>query len=258
MPQIVNDACICIVPLEECGAPPRFLGSGFVTMIEEDGLDIPVLVTCKHVVENKNVQYRWNYEGSIYRGKIGEPAGPAQLSFNWVYHPDDSIDIAVAIIQSPARQPKKSSRLIGYGADILKSVDKHELGERIFYFGFPLGEGASIEHPHLPIVRTGIISQIPEGLSFIIEANVFPGSSGSPVLKDMETDFKVIGVVSSYIPYRDIAVSAQTGKPKVIFEENSGLASVVKSKYILETINSDEFQERAIPIIDYITRQVKK
>ena len=248
----VKGACVCIVPLEACGEPPRFIGTGFITVSEEGELNIPILVTSKHVVEDKRVQYRWNLEGEIYRRIVGEPVEPDQLSFDWVYHPDNSIDIATAIIPGPSIPNEPTSRLIGFSLDSVKSVDEDELGESVLYFGFPLGEGASIEHLHLPVVRSGILSQIPEGVSFIIEANVFPGSSGSPVLKNMGTDQKIIGVVSSYIPYRDIAVSTQTGNVKVIFEENSGLASVTHSKYITETINSDEFQEKATPIIEHM------
>ena len=37
----------------------------------------------------------------------------------------------------------------------------------------------------------------------------------------------LLGIVSSYIPYADVAVSRQTGRPRITFEENSGLAKVV-------------------------------
>ena len=36
----------------------------------------------------------------------------------------------------------------------------------------------------------------------------------------------LIGIIKSYVPYRDVAVSQRTGNPRVIFEENSGLAAV--------------------------------
>ena len=37
----------------------------------------------------------------------------------------------------------------------------------------------------------------------------------------------MIGFIEGYIPYEDYAVSAQTQRPRVIFEENSGLAEVI-------------------------------
>ena len=43
-------------------------------------------------------------------------------------------------------------------------------------------------------------------------------------------------MVSSYLPYREVAVSQQTGRPRMIFEENSGLGVVVPFNVIEETI----------------------
>ena len=45
-------------------------------------------------------------------------------------------------------------------------------------------------------------------------------------------------MVSAYIPYREIAVSTQTDRPRMIFEENSGLGVVVPYDLILETVKS--------------------
>lgn len=240
------------MPLEKCTDPPSFVGTGFIMMYEVDNLLFPVLFSCRHVVENARLQYRWNLAGDIiYRGIIGQHVGPNLLSFDWVYHFDNSIDIAAAIIQSPYRLGVPH-RLIGFDQKMIKSLGEDDLGDTISYFGFPLGTGASIEYPHQSLVRSGIISQISDKNSFIVEANVFPGSSGSPVIQNANTNPKIIGIITSYIPYRDSAISSQTGKLRVIFEENSGLALVIKSEYISDLINSDEFQEKATPIIEYV------
>jgi len=50
----------------------------------------------------------------------------------------------------------------------------------------------------------------------------------------------VIGVVKAYIPYRDTAVSLQTGKTRITFEENSGLTKVVPIDRVQECINRFE------------------
>jgi hypothetical protein len=42
--------------------------------------------------------------------------------------------------------------------------------------------------------------------------------------------------VQSYVPYQDLAVSLQTKRPRVVFEENSGLAAVHPVDLIEETI----------------------
>ena len=45
---------------------------------------------------------------------------------------------------------------------------------------------------------------------------------------------KVIGLVSAYLPYRDVAMSEQTGLIRLISEENSGLAKVVPMDAVIE------------------------
>lgn len=81
---------------------------------------------------------------------------------------------------------------------------------------------------------------------YIIDAFVFPGNSGGPVIIKPElmaiqgtlpmTETRLIGLVKSYIPYRDVAISPQTGRTRVIFEENTGLTNVEPVDYIIQTI----------------------
>ena len=78
------------------------------------------------------------------------------------------------------------------------------------------------------------------------ELNSSPGNSGGPVFAKPvfvsygdkpRIDSKLIGMVSGYLPYRDTAYSRQTGRPKIVFEENSGLAEVVPIDAIQKTIS---------------------
>jgi hypothetical protein len=43
-------------------------------------------------------------------------------------------------------------------------------------------------------------------------------------------------VVSGYVPYQDVAISVQTNRPRVIFEENSGMAAVIPIDRALDAI----------------------
>ena len=47
---------------------------------------------------------------------------------------------------------------------------------------------------------------------------------------------RLIGMISNYLPYTDIATSGQTGRRKLVSEENSGLANVTPIDAIQETI----------------------
>ena len=122
-------------------------------------------------------------------------------------------------------------------------------GDGIFVLGFPLGESG--EERNYAIVRQGIVARIQDWLKgttrmFLVDASIFPGNSGGPVLLKPEiasvggtTSNKrcaLIGMVSSYLPYREVAVSQQTGLPRMIFEENSGLGTVVPHDVIHEVI----------------------
>ncbi len=76
---------------------------------------------------------------------------------------------------------------------------------------------------------------------------MFPGNSGGPVVVKPTAESLagakpvmkayVIGVVKSYIPYRDVAYSLVTNAPtpRVAFMENSGLAYVVPIDFVKET-----------------------
>lgn len=103
------------------------------------------------------------------------------------------------------------------------------------------------------IVRQGAIARISELLdnaspSFLIDALVFPGNSGGPVVLRPEitsiaetknrTNALLVGVVIDYRSYIDTAVSQQTKRPRITFEENSGLAEVLPIDVVNEAIKA--------------------
>ena len=124
-------------------------------------------------------------------------------------------------------------------------------GDGIFVLGFPLGLAG--EERNYVIARQGIIARVQDWLNgsshdFLIDASIFPGNSGGPVLIKPEVAAisgtktndrcALIGMVSSYVPYQEVAISQQTGRPRMIFEENSGLGVVVPNDVIQETIRT--------------------
>ena len=120
-------------------------------------------------------------------------------------------------------------------------------GNEVFVLGFPLGLAGKSRN--YAIVRQGIVARIhdwydEEAKAFLIDSSVFPGNSGGPVLakptmhtygKAISTA-KLIGMVSGYVPYKDIARSDQTGLPMLAAQENSGPGIVVPIDAIDETI----------------------
>jgi hypothetical protein len=94
------------------------------------------------------------------------------------------------------------------------------------------------------IARSSIVARSDKN-ELMLDCFVFPGNSGGLVLYSPYVKFgspfsspiigeeKLIGVVIDYIPYTDVAYSPQTHRPRISFEENSGLSHAVTSDQIL-------------------------
>jgi len=232
----------------------KWIGTGFIVgrPINDDSgkkLYHTFLVTNRHVLNNKSdVVLRFN---SLQGAQVLDY--PISLEENgqsiWVGHGNKEVDIAAFVI-NPNVLKKDDAQFSYFG------LDKHIMtvedmtndgvseGDGIFVLGFPLGIVAP-QSKHA-IVRTGVIARIRDVLenkqsSFIIDANIFPGNSGGPVVIRPEftaiqntkaiNKAALIGIVKQYVPYQDVAISQQTVNPRVIFEENSGLA-------LVETVNN--------------------
>ena len=78
------------------------------------------------------------------------------------------------------------------------------------------------------------------------DAQTFPGSSGGPIISRPEhisisgtpnnDRANLIGILSAYIPYRETLYSRQTGRDRMIQEENSGLTIVHPVDRIKEVV----------------------
>ena len=120
-------------------------------------------------------------------------------------------------------------------------------GDEVYTLGFPLGLAG--HDRNYPIARQGIVARIQDWYdgqsdSFLIDASIFPGNSGGPVIakptmysySQTRTQPKLIGVVSGYLTHADVALRDQTGRPILASKENSGLATVVPIDKVRETI----------------------
>jgi len=228
-------------------------GTGFITEYE----NFNILVTCKHVVFDKEQK---NYIPNLYTsfnqkdGTLGRRSLEAlknDLGINWFFHKNPEIDLAIM----PFGIDQTKDDIKRMGKDLFEKIDDLAAGEEIFFLGFP-ALGIKMDKNIKPIVRSGIIALIQDDKTFLIDANVFPGNSGSPVfLKPSVMDFqtntlgqirpaKFIGIINSYLPYHDVAISPQTKRPRIVFEENSGLANVYSVSHIQEVFETDEFKAK--------------
>ena len=215
------------------------------------------LVTNRHVVANKTeLMVRFNAPMSALPKMYPIPVGDSPEAAHWTFHPDPDVDVAVLVVDAVGG-PLQDVKMSFFRGDV-HATSREELkqsefseGNEVFVLGFPLGLAGG--ERNYVIVRQGVVARIrdwyEDGASmFLIDASIFPGNSGGPVIskpvmwssnsRPRLKGSKLLGMVSAYLPYRDIAWSLQTVPPrmKLVAEENSGLAEVVPIDAIQEAI----------------------
>lgn len=217
------------------------------------------IVTNKHVLKNLDqILVRFNPQtaqsAKDYPATLKDKGGNTV----WTGHPDPEIDVAVLTVNIGHIRGE------GMKCHFFES-DKHTLtvdelikdeiteGDFTFVLGFPMGIVAK-DRQHV-FVRGGVIARIRDlyekrAKDFVVDAFVFPGNSGGPVILKPEiasiqgtkpsNKSQLIGIVKSYIPYIDVAISQQTNRPRITFEENSGLTKVEPIDHIIQTIEELE------------------
>lgn len=246
---------------------PEPYATGFLVTVQ----NIYHLVTAKHVIQDSKsgklkddemfAFYNLKEEGEIYARNIGEFR--KQSKNEWIFHNNRKVDIA--IIPFPLSPETDDVKVIS--DESFLSPDKlFELYD-IFFLSFQ--PGVVVTKRLSPIFRTGTISRINDDKTFYVDAAAFPGNSGSPVfLKPSPIRFdeggisvgpdklggKFIGIIGAYLPYKDVAISAQTGDVRVIFEENTGLSVVWSVSCIKTMLRSRRFLEQ----LENIKNKAKK
>ena len=237
----------------------NFVPVGTAFLVKHEGLNC--LITAKHVVFGDNGQPRNGL--FILSNRVGGGGGNfipldelTSLGVSW--KTIEGGDVAATIMPSDATYDIKR-----FTVALFESFSNVREGDDVFFLGFPLSLGVSQTAKITPIVRAGMVALKNEDRSFLIDANVFPGNSGSPVFfRPCPFEFvpeglragrirppKLIGLLTSVITYTDEAVSRQTGKTRVTFEENSGLASALSIELVTEVLNSNGFQSMVRAII---------
>jgi hypothetical protein len=235
---------------------PQIYATGFLVKVQETYH----LLTAKHVVVNKltgkmqddNLLAFFNLRGGgITVRSIADMK--KQFGIDWTFHQDPKVDIAIIpFLINPAEDDVRViSDNLFLGPEYLAELYD------VFFLSYQ--PGIEPRGKVTPIVRNGIISLINDDRSFYVDASVFPGNSGSPVflkpsaIRFGEKEFVIgkdllggrfIGITGEYITSQELAISAQTGRPRVVFEENTGLSRVWSVVFIKEIIDSDGFKQQ--------------
>lgn len=211
-----------------------------------------ILVTNRHVLPpagtERAIQIRVAIESTAQAPEIRSVdvpiVGPNGKYFpNVLGHPNPQFDVAVVNVTDVIMREKIKGAWLPL--DLLATSEKLKnesitVGDEIFLLGYP--DAIFDARNAYPILRTGVIATVPtEGYAFnamlrqryglpdridgfLIDANVFPGSSGSlVVLKQQPTTIGpqgntvvsaakkipyILGIVSASIPITDAALSS--------------------------------------------------
>lgn len=170
-------------------------------------------------------------------------------------HPDVNVDIALLECTGifVLMMEQMYVKFVPY--EMLATFKEPELSvaENVYFIGYP--DNRYDVKNNLPLVRTGMISSHPKydyngDPVFIIDAQVFPGSSGSPVYIDLTYEnfkngqivvgghnIKLLGIVSATM-IRNNQLKAITTATNIVAEEVLGLGIVFKSTAIKKLVDS--------------------
>ena len=246
----------------------RSTGTGFVFNYEHNDKHFLFIVSNKHVVKDA-IEGRLEFNLK----KNGEPDLGNKYTLTitdfenrWIGYPDTDIDVAITPFIPILNELKKVNVDIYYRAipaslipseDITREIDAVE---DIIFIGYP--NGIYDKKNLLPIVRKGITAT-PANIdfegqpTFVIDASIFPGSSGSPVFicnvgsytkkgtNDLfaGTRLMFLGIVASVFIKQDIntlEVVTIPAKDVPIVKTNQmiDLGVVFKSSCIVEVIEN--------------------
>ena len=130
-----------------------------------------------------------------------------------------------------------SGGLLAVNVDIVKMFNQVLTGNEVMFFGYPTSLGLK-QLPqidiHRPLLRKGIVAGTnPKTRSIILDCPVFFGNSGGPVLElekqPFSTTFKIIGVMSQYVPFVDGGRSFQ-------ILSNSGYSIATPMDFVLDLV----------------------
>jgi hypothetical protein len=168
------------------------VGTGFIIDAEYKTRHGSFLVTNKHVINGgtEGVLRFHLKQGGNLNLRQGYKLNVPNFKTYWISHPDSKVDVTVMSMSVVLEHAKQSVKELYYRS-IPQSVcpsekDLEELDalEELVFVGYPLG--IYDEAHYLPVVRRGITAsplQVDHDgeRKFLIDAAVFPGSSGSPV-----------------------------------------------------------------------------
>lgn len=192
-------------------------GTGFIVNFEDkSGNTAYFIVTNKHVLKDYSSAkfFFFLHDGEIPQLGTKVDINLTNLPNQWFGHPNDDIDVAVIPVAHIHNELYKRGDKHYFNwinvkdFPIAENINLKNPIQEIVFVGYPIGMYDTKNY--LPIVRRGITASPPTidycgRPIFLIDAAVFPGSSGSPVFAlnerniTVEDDHVRIGKGYSYL-----------------------------------------------------------
>lgn len=238
----------------------HFIGTGFLLsrQVGENKVKI-YLVSNKHILFNaEKIDIAFTAVDANGEPSIGNTISLpiTEISQNSVGHPNVNVDVAIIectglFLMLP---DKLFFKTVDYQMIATFSEPELSIAENVFFIGYP--DNRYDAKNNLPLIRQGMIASHPKydyngEPVFIIDAQVFPGSSGSPVYVDLTYEdmkngrieiggkrkIKLLGIVSQTM-IRNNKLQAINTSTLLTTEEVLGLGIVFKATAIKELIDS--------------------
>ena len=223
------------------------VGTGFLFNVQLDDIEgkyVTLLISNKHVFSNpfERITFNFNRKNSEGFPDFGNVFNFTKKDFSDIYfeHPDKEVDLA-CINATIITFPEHNIYYRNIAPNMLSDFTEDLLvpGLDVWFVGYP--ENRFDSSNNLPLMRRGYIASHPK-VDFnskkilVIDAQVFPGSSGSPVFAPIGGNYKLIGVVSATMIKHGQLQTIPTLQSNIGVQQILGLGLVIKATAIRELI----------------------
>lgn len=226
------------------------MGTGFLVQVPSciEGQNYVFLVTNKHVVDDPKKETRLSFHLKDEAGYplLGEVFNVNIQEFLHGYYASESAEIDLAVLNVSEfldlakLRTGKAVNTKHLTMEMFSDYEEDDLvpNQRILFIGYP---NDRYDHKnYLPILRGGIIASIPkvdfEGRpQVLVDAQVFQGSSGSPVFASIAGTWKLIGVIFQAMVRNNEVQIVETAQ-QAVTQEMLGIGMIIKSTELIKLL----------------------
>lgn len=223
------------------------IGTGFLfnVALRQEGRIGHFLVSNRHVYGDPSRSIVLNFhklKAGLDEPDLGQimPIRIDNFSEYYYGHPDPNVDLACINVSAFAG-PGNGVYSKHIHSDFIEQFDLSKIlpGSEVSFIGYP-DNRFDVVH-NLPILRKGYIATLPtvnfNGLKqIIIDAQVYPGSSGSPVFVVINGKYRLMGVVAQTM-IKNAELQAVPADYSYGVQQPIGLGIVLKTELVMELLD---------------------